>query len=1022
MSGRWQIEMFGGLRVVHAKRVLTRFRSRKAAALLAYLAFYSHGPHPRELLTEILWPNDDPSKARTRLRIALSSLRRQLEPPGVPAGGVIIADRLSVQLNPSVFETDVARFEECIRSAARANSDTERIQWLVQAVGQHRGPLLPCFFEEWVVPEQQRLTRLLVQALRQLSSLSEKEGDLQRAIEFGVRAITADPSLEETHAELIRLYAATGQPSAALRQYRELEQRLRQEFDGTPSATTHRLVLEIERRAQVSPARDTKVENDIVPDEPQREGETTYRAPPGPPPPVSVSRESHLPLQFTRFFGRAEDVARLHHWLLAPEIRLVTVTGPGGSGKTRLAIEAARQLSEVRNVALGFVSLTDLADPRMIPSAVRDALHLPRLPRTEPLEQVVEALSQQTSLLVLDDWEIVEGGASIVRTLLERLPDLTLLATSRHGLGLEGEREYPLEPLPTPEPPWERSGVGSGPPARSVAPLTLMQYPSVQLFVDRAQIVQPDFQVTRGNALAVAELCRRLEGIPLALELAAARIRLLTPAQMLEQLSHRFDFLVSRRRDVPARHQTMRAAIDWSLRLLAPKLRRLLSQLSVFRGGWTLAAATEVCGVSDLTASLGRLQDSSLIATDTVGETSRYRMLETLREYAAEQLTPEEQAISSSRHAHYFLAMAQHGTLDELETDHDNLRAALDWAVRTGEAELGLCLARAVADLWSARGFAEEGLERLSRLLALPQAAERTTSRARALSAAGSLATREGAYPLAHQYLEESLAIYREQEGRKGMGEVLLRLGNLAAGQTDYPAAQAFYGESITLNREIGDDETADGVQINLGTVLLAQGRCDEARALYEDSLAAARRNGDPQIVIVGLVNLGNVHRARGDYLSAQTLYEEGLTLARQAGDGYNAAFALHNLGVVQLRQGDTTAARRLVAESLTLTRSLGHLLNTAEFMTTLGEVSYAQGQPTHAARLFASAQAVSEMLGARLRPVDRGEFEQCTAAVRAELGDAAYAAASVRGRVTPPDQVIDEALAVDAEADHSAS
>jgi predicted ATPase len=348
---------------------------------------------------------------------------------------------------------------------------------------------------------------------------------------------------------------------------------------------------------------------------------------------------SNLPLQFTRFFGRREEIERLTKMLSSGEgqrvgdersrpdaslnlhpSRLVTLTGPGGSGKTRLALEVAERCVAARRGAVWFVPLADLSDPRLIIDAIRDALHLTPSPEAAPLEQVVAALSHQPTLLVLDNFEhLVAAGAPLIRTLRERVPTLQCLVTSRQRLEVEGEREFPVLPLPTPEE-WNN-------------PEQLSLYESVQLFVDRAQAVQPDFQVTNANAAAVAELCHRLEGIPLALELAAARIRLLTPAQMLAHLEHRLDFQTSSRRDATARHRTLRAAVDWSYELLSSELQQFFAWLSVFRGGWTLQAAAAVCEESAALDYLSQLQACSLIVAEEISGESRFRMLETLREY-----------------------------------------------------------------------------------------------------------------------------------------------------------------------------------------------------------------------------------------------------------------------------------------------------------------------------------------------------------------------------------------------------
>jgi non-specific serine/threonine protein kinase len=474
---------------------------------------------------------------------------------------------------------------------------------------------------------------------------------------------------------------------------------------------------------------------------------------------------SNLPVSFTRFFGREPEIGQLCDLLLDSGTRLVTLSGPGGTGKTRLALEVASRLVPSFSGAVWFVSLADLSDAALIGDALVGALRLPRTPGREPLEQAIEALSKQPSLLVLDNFEqLVEAGAGVVRTLLERVPDLTILVTSRQLLGLSGEREFALSPLPTP-------GGAADTPER------LSLYGSVQLFVDRAQAVKPDFQVTNANAPAVAELCDRLEGIPLAIELAAARAQVLTPAQMLAQLQNRFAFLVSRKRDVAERHRTLRAAIDWSFRLLSPELQRFFARLSVFRGGWTVEAAEQVCEEPLALDHLAVLRECSLVRTDDGSGSNeiRFGMLETLREFGQERLRETgEEWVLHKRHLDYFARFSQDSKkhlfgpeqkqwLDRYEHELDNMRSALEAALTdVGDPDSGLRLALGYDRFWQVRGYVSEARGWLKRLLGCANALSEE-SRAKALYAAGFFALRQGDNPEARVLLEESLSAFRER-------------------------------------------------------------------------------------------------------------------------------------------------------------------------------------------------------------------------------------------------------------------
>jgi predicted ATPase/Tfp pilus assembly protein PilF len=727
---------------------------------------------------------------------------------------------------------------------------------------------------------------------------------------------------------------------------------------------------------------------------------------------------ANLPLQLTRFFGREEELACLGEmltpapmvdvqWLMVNDrrevpsstinhqsstigpARLVTLMGSGGSGKTRLALEVAARLVERFHGAVWFVPLADRVDARSIADAVLDTLRLPRSPHVEPLEQLVEALTRQPSLLLLDNFEQLVGeGAAIVRTMLERVATLQCLVTSRQALGLAGEREFVVAPLPTPG--------GAHIPEQ----LTLCE--SVQLFVDRAQAVRPDFQVTNANANAVAELCNRLEGIPLALELAAARSQVLTPAQILTHLEHRLDLLVSRRRDTAARQRSLRATIDWSYRLLPSELQQFFARLSVFRGGWTLEAAEEVCAEPLSLDYLAQLRECSLVEVEEArraggpdrpcraaeGAEMRFRMLETLREYAAEQRTPEDRAALERRHLEHYLALAEEaepglagpeeagthvvgGWLERLAAEYENVRAALRWGAER-EPVLALRLAGALGQFWEVRGLWAEGRA------ALDQVSERAETappefQIKASHWAGTLAWRQGEYEPARELLQRSLDLARAAGDPHGIVKALLGLGNVASDQGDDTLARALYAESLAVGRETGDsDEEAPGAGIaaalnGLGCIALDyRGDYPAARALFEESLAIRRQIGDRWAIAGSLNNLGLVALHQGDYPAAQAFHEEGLRLRREIGDRRGMALSLNNLGCIASNQGDHATARALYEQSLAIGREIGDPWAIAGSLNNLGEVAQAQGDDQSAGAFFMDALLVNRRLGNR--------------------------------------------------------
>ena len=1190
ISEPWQIHLFGGLRARQGERVVARFRTQKTGALLAFLAFHLGRSHPREVLIELLWPDTAPESGRHNLSLALSSLRSQFEPPGVPSGTVIVADRLSVELNPAAVATDVGAFEQALRRAAQERDENRRADLLAQAADRYAGTLLPGYYEDWIAVEQERLALRFQEAVHQLIVLRERGGaggasdeDTQSLVAYARRALEADPLREEAHQDLIRLLLGAGQGPAALRQWREMERVLDEEMAEEPGGASRQLLREIEAQLSARPTpaqsraaspvprpvasptedplpsgtvtflltdiegstarwehvgeafrqalerhhallrdafrrhggREVKETGDgflvafpaasdalacaaaaqrALGDEPWPEwlggglsvraavhsgdvrrdasgedyhGPALHRASrilaaahggqvlvseataalvrrdleagvrltdlglyrlrgvesperlfqldyPGAArteyPPLAAERAhtGSLPLQFTRFFGREKEIARVGEILRDGQTRLLTLTGPGGTGKTRLAVEAAAHLLDSFEGAVWFAPLADLDDPNRLADALLDALSLPRSAEADPAEQVVAALSAQASLLVLDNFEqLVEGGgAEAVQNLLARVPTLTCLVTSRQLLGLPGEREFVVAPLPTP-------GGANGGPER------LGAYESVRLFVDRAQAVKPDFQVTNGNAPALAELCDRLEGIPLAIELAAARAQVLTPAQMLEQLANRFEFLVSRRRGVVERQRTLRAAVDWSFRLLAPELQRFFAALSVFRGGWTAEAAEAVTGEPLALDHLAQLRECSLVLTEDTGPQMRFRLLESLREYAGGRLASEERARAERRHADFFLALAEEGApkltgpeqqtwLQRLHADHDNLRAAL---ANTRDEEALLRWAGALWRFWSIRGHVTEGrralIDILTRVPDSHPALGRATLRAAALDGAGALAHDQGDYPAAAALHDAGTALWRDLGDERGLATSLNNRGNVALDQGDFDEAARCYDEALALYRAAGDVVGAAKVSTNLGALAFDQGDWDRAAALLEESVVIKREMGNVYGLAISLDLLGSVEKGRGHLDRAAGRYEEALALRRALDHKQGIGMSLANLGSVRALQGDASAADATLQESLTLFEELADQRGIAECLLVVAQVAAAQGRHEQAALLLGAAAALRETLGMSLTAAEQIAEEGCREAVRVQLGVNRFDQAVAQGREMTREQAI---------------
>lgn len=971
MDARCRIELFGDLRVVQNDQITTRFRTHKAAMLLAYLALYRTQSHPRERLLDLFWPDMEMEAGRDNLSTALSALRRQLEPAGVPTGSLLIADRQNVRLNAENVTTDVAEFEQALRAATRAEAETERAVHLARAVGLYRGDLLPGCYDDWAIQEQSRLSAQLTEALQQWSETLERAGRYEETLPIVQRLVSADPYDEAAVQTQMRLLARLGRAAVALEQYQKLERMLREELDVTPARATRELAERLRRDPNA-----LSIERPVSPAKPVPIPEPKAAVLPAEtalPPPAVLN----LPLQLTRFFGREHELAELEQHFVERETRLVTLLGPGGTGKTRLAIETAKRVATAFGGRVWFVALADIPDASLIPSALTHALKLPPAPGADPLERVVEFLGAAPCFLVLDNMEhllrdhptksenrAASGSAPLIRLLLQRAPGLKCLVTSRQALRLGGEQEFPLPPL--------------GVPQAQETPEGLLAVGSVALYTDRARIAKPDFALTQNNAEAVAALCRKLEGMPLAIEMAAAWAKTLPPARMLERLERQLDLMVSRRRDLPPRHQSLRATIEWSYDLLEPELRTFFARLSVFRGGWTLEAAEAVCGDEALNV-LMELQEQSLIVIEETEEETRYRLLEPLREFAAEKLQESGESERFRRaHAETFLALAeeigletgpkQAECMDRLEGERDNLRAAMAWCLE-GEAGVltGIRLAAHLWRFWQLRDHVREGRVFAEQVLARPEGRQPSLIRAKALHAAHAMAWIQGDYATSHQHLIECEAIARELENREALARALNELGIIAQEQGDNATAQARYEEALKINRELGE-------------------RSQEA---------------------VVLSNLGVVAESRNDLETARQLYEAALAIQREQDDRRSIAITLNNLGDLARTCGDFAAARRCQCESLSLGQQLGNKRNTAYVFESLAELAQAEGDCAWAAHLFGAAENLRTLLDMPLAPSERATYDQAYAATRQALGERAFTIAYQAGQKLTLDEAI---------------
>jgi predicted ATPase/class 3 adenylate cyclase len=741
--------------------------------------------------------------------------------------------------------------------------------------------------------------------------------------------------------------------------------------------------------------------------------------------PVLRSLEAYpnnLPVQLTPFIGREQDLDLLASLLIRDDVRLVTLVGPGGSGKTRLAAQAAANLCAAFHDGLFFVSLDSLGDPGLVPSTIAAALGVREVAAQPLLETLQDFLRYKKLLLLLDNFEHLLDAAHVVSTLLASSPQLTVLVTSRSVLGISGERLFEVLPLALPG-----SRQEFIPGSHRYDLEKLAQFDAIALFIACARAVRPEFSITAENAPAVVEICLRLDGLPLAIELAARRTRLLSPQALLAHLSDRLATLRGGPRDSPARQQTLQNTIDWSYSLLGDEERRLFARLSVFAGGCSIEAAEAVCGIPgdiDVLEGIASLVDKSLLRP-LGDEPPRVLMLETMREYAYEQLVASGEAPGlRQQHALFMLAQAERAELEmfgpkqtvwleRLEEDHDNLRLALMWARESSDFAIGLRLANALWRFWQVRGYLSEGYGWMQSILsrhvdrggqAFSPAEE--SLRARALMLAGAFATNQDDYNRALELVEESLALYRKLGDQAGVASDLNVLGNIAHYRGDFQRAEALFTESLTLRRQIGNQRDLALTLDNLASVLSERGDADQATSLFEESLAISRSLGDNSGIATVLSNLGEVARGQGLYDQASSLFKEALDHCRALGDEAGIANCLSNLGLIARLQGDDERAGSLYHDALHLCLDVGNKWGVAECLEGLAAVARLRGQPELAAQFFAAASAVRDAIGAPMLPSLQSVYDTDVSTLRATLGDRNFAGAWATGRGLSPEQI----------------
>ena len=916
LTDPWEIQLLGGLALRRGEQRIAHFPTEKVGSLLAYLAAYPLMIHTREDLTERFWPDSGPGAGRASLRQALASLRRLLEPPDVPAGAVLIADRSLVKLNPDAIHTDLALWDRMRALSKQASSLPERLHWLNEAVRSYGGIFLPGIYMDWALGERQRRHDELLEALLSLTDMQAECGDYEGAITSARRLLHEDPLSEDGHERLMRLFAEQGQLGLAHRQYRKLSRVLRDELGLEPAPKIQALYADLRHiaRKHVNTVSAAPVFAwlDAPPAGPVCLDETDGRP--------------SLPLRLTRFFGRDEELRILSGLLEAPDVRLTTLTGIGGVGKTRLALEAAQQAASFGR-AITFVPLGETQESDLLLATNLQTLGVPAVSLSDPLARLAAVLGVQPHLLILDNFEqIVEEGAAIVLKMLEQIPTVVCLVTSRQALKVPGEREMALPPLPVP--------------AANLRPRELAGNPTVQLLLDRMRARRPDFQITPGNAETVAALCARLEGIPLAVELAAGWARDLTVSQMQDRLAHRFDLLVSRQRGIPRRHQSLRATVESSYQLLPPPLQRYFLRLSAFRGGWYEEMARIACDADHSlsetadTERLGTLREHSLITVQETGDRMRYGMLETLRVFGQEMLSTEETHLLLERHAAWFLEFAREASVelhgreqarwfDRLEEERDNLRAALEYSAVNAPA-LGLQVANALYWFWYVRGYFREGEQWLT-LLLKGDTESPIAERAWGLLAAGHFANCQSNNTLAVSRYEAARALFEELGDERGVAHALCRLGNAAQEMLDNETGYRLCAESVARFRVLNDPNGLLLALFYYANTLLEVDVGETGLAVFHEGLALAETLGDIRFQSLLQHCLCHLYRLAGKGDEALQGYRKALQLQRLLREPLPVSYMLRELAFAADVHGIPVLAAHLFGAMQGLRQRMGY-------------------------------------------------------------------------------------------------
>ncbi len=1021
MHALLQVRLFGAFQIEHAGVPINSLYAERPQSLLAYLLLNRQAPQSRARLAFLLWPDSTEEQALSNLRNLLHRLRRAIP----DADRFLAIDGLTVQWRSDApYTLDVATFESAHQQAQQAVDAQQARLWLERALTIYQGELLPNIYDDWLLLRREELRRQQIELLQWLIALLEAEGDFRMASSYAQQLLQQDLLNEATYVLQMRLHARQGDRGAVRRVYQNCVDLLDRELDVAPSPVTteayerylHTPLLTVDDEAEpasppphlsdsVSAIHSGKISSfpdpTITPPTvaPPTITPPTITLPTVAAPTITPPQPRSMAIARTSLVGRRRELTALALRLADPACRLLTIVGPGGVGKTRLALETARGHQRAFADGVVFVALAPLDTVEQLPTAIANALQLACEGSNTPLEELFHYLSSRELLLVLDNFEHLLAGVELLSALLDEAPALKLLVTARERLNLAEEWLFELRGLST-------MPVGAVPVGEKSDD---EENEASLLFVHCAQRVRQDFTPTTADEEAINQICLLVGGMPLAIELAATWVRLLSCREICDEIGRNLNFLATTLRNVPTRHRSLRAVFDQSWRLMSPPEQQLFRRLASFRGGFTREAAAQVADAS--LPMLAALVDKSLVQQVGVG---RFALHQLLRHYAQEQLAAAgETTALQDRHLAFYLALVEGDEptyvrsaawLEQVAADYENIWVALQWATTDGDLMAGLRLAFSLHVYWEMRGYWQEEYEWLNRLLARSLPAQSTLLCARILTHAGRSALHFVDSTTAATYYRQSLAIARQHQS---VSDVVMALIGLGDSQQEHVVAHQLYTEGLDLSRAACFPEGEARALTCLGHLAAGAGDLTAATTLYQQALEIQQQLGDP-LASTGLQrDLGGTAFAQQAHEQAEAIYTECLRVYRELGDQPGVMMVLNDLANVALAHADYPRASQLYIESLERAIELGSKWNIAQGFAGLAQVAVQQEQYARAAYLFGVAEQLFQRISVRLPQDDRAEHTRALATVRAQLHEHEFTLYWQQGQLAQPQDAL---------------